>query len=215
MNRKYTTERIRTASTLFVFCNLFLIILRRAVKTSLIIDQLLIVAGATALLFGLNRLILTWGVRTKLREERVKIRGLVWVVVCSLSAFILFGLAGPAAIERSKSAHVVKWVGESNEGINTVSLYENLVDKYGSYDIESVKLRLEEQVSRRLFSRSGENYSLTLIGRAVYETADFISLVYSLPGWEGASLMNRDGQFHGNEDGFSVVNFSSLLAPSE
>lgn len=170
-----------------------LIVLRRAVQTSLIIDQILIVSVATALLFVLQRLSMRIGERLKFRKTLKQKGGSIWVLVCALSAFILYGLAGPAAIERSKSAYVIKWVGEAEKGIDVLSLNKKLVEKYGSYDMESVELRLEEQESRRLINQSGESYSLTLGGRVVYESAELIAIIYSLTGWETASLLNRGG----------------------
>lgn len=151
-------------------------------------DQLLIITIGTGcgvgLLIGFRRI---FGLLKRIGFTRSLV---LWVSISALSSFVLFGLAVPGAIQRSKSAQVILWVGESSSGITKVALRLQLEQKFGETDFASIEMRLDEQESRGLLTEAGGVYRITKRGLSVFRLADFLSVVYSLPGWRKASLLN-------------------------
>jgi len=172
----------------FLFCNLSLIIWRKFDASSLIVDQLRVISIAIGcgigVLSGFRRIA---GVLKRIGFPRSLV---LWVSISALSSFVLYGLAVPGAIQRSKSAHVILWVGESGNGTTKAALRLQLERKFGEMDFASIETRLAEQKSRGLLNDADGVYTATIIGRSVFKLANFLSGIYSLPGWQKASLLN-------------------------
>lgn len=173
---------------IFVTCNVVLVTCRKFVASSFIVDQLILITLGLGCVVGL--LSSFSGVIARLKRMGLSRSLVTWVSISSFSAFIIFGLAVPAAVQRSKSAHVILWVGESGEGITKTVLRRRLEQRFGKTDFASFELRLTEQVSRGLLEDSSGVYVVTKSGRLVFEAADLLAKVYSLPGWRQASLLN-------------------------
>lgn len=173
---------------IFLFCNLSLIIWRKFYASSLIVDQLLVITFGVGSIIGFlfcSRRIVLKSIRIGLSRSLV-----LWVSMSALSSFLIFGLAVPGAIQRSKSAHVILWVGESRNGITKTELQLQLERKFGELDFVSIDMRLSEQESRGLLDDAGGLYVVTKRGRVVLETANLLAQIYSLPGWRKSSLLN-------------------------
>jgi len=161
---------------------------RKFVASSFIVDQLILITLGLGCVVGL--LSSFSGVIARLKRMDLSRSLVTWVSISAFSTFIIFGLSVPGAVQRSKSAHVILWVGESDEGITKTVLRRRLEKRFGELDFASIELRLTEQVSRGLLEDSGGVYVVTKSGRLVFEAADLLAKVYSLPGWRQASLLN-------------------------
>jgi len=191
LNKNPRTEQapaLLLGLVIFVTCNVVLVTCRKFVASSHIVDQLILITLGLGCVAGL--LSSFSGVIARLKRMGLSRSLITWVSISAFSTFIIFGLAVPGAVQRSKSAHVILWVGESGEGMTKTVLRRRLEERFGETDFASIELRLTEQVSRGLLEDSGGVYVVTKSGRLVFEAADLLAKVYSLPGWQQASLLN-------------------------
>ena len=87
-------------------------------------------------------------------------------------------------IDRSRSFYLLAWVGDSKVFQYDSRLDLSMVLSSESSNIDAIKVRLNEQISRGLVSQGGSEYSLTNLGKTYLLISDILADWFELENWE-------------------------------
>lgn len=127
---------------------------------------------------GIHRKTQSWK-STKLEFPKIL---LAMLLVFNLMFFSLM------MVDRSKSLYVVRWIGDC-PGLSESEILFEVRDKLGQLDDQYLQLRIREQVTRSIVYRdNNKKLHLSVLGKAIYSTANTLSLLFGLEGWTEISL---------------------------
>jgi hypothetical protein len=90
-------------------------------------------------------------------------------------------------VDRSKSLYLVAWVGQE-KSIEVESLFEKIEAKYGDADRQYLKLRISEQIERKVIHSDNNKLELSEIGTFYFKVANLVAFIYDLKGWKNTEL---------------------------
>ena len=158
---------------IFLLTSMGLAFIRKLLPSSDLFTQINIASvlcGATIFLM----LIL----RRKLCYENVLL-----MIVISLVFFISHQMV-LLNIDRSRSYYVIGWVHAGNvEVLNDLYTYDKVVSLEKKNE-EASNMRINEQINRGVMVKVGGNLKLTLSGKAMFQTAEILSKIFTLENWK-------------------------------
>lgn len=158
---------------IFLLTSMGLAFIRKLLPSSDLFTQINIASvlcGATIFLM----LIL----RRKLCYENVLL-----TIVVSLVFFISHQMV-LLNIDRSRSYYVIGWVHAGNvEVLNDLYTYDKVVSLEKKNE-EASNMRINEQINRGIMVKVGGNLKLTLSGKAMFQTAEILSKIFTLENWK-------------------------------
>lgn len=108
-----------------------------------------------------------------------------------LSSLIIFNLLffSLMMIDRSKSLYIIKWVGNS-QPISREELFKDIGVIINSNDGRYIKIRIEEQLQRKVITEKNGLLHLTPYGSLLKKSADISAKIFLLNGWEAQDLIH-------------------------
>ena len=171
MNKLLKCLVITIFSPILVF-----LILRQVNTSSLMFDQLVMIAILHISLVLLAKKML------RISREELIIYILTIVIVTQVEQFTFLN------IDRSRSYYVLSWVENNKLSYDDDGILISKIASYEGLNSASTEYRLDEQISRKLVRKNGNELSLTLVGKAIYHMSNVLSKIYMLKGWEANKL---------------------------
>ena len=113
-----------------------------------------------------------------------------WVSSALLTSTMFYSLSFSTImnIDRSRSLHVISWIHDTGP-ISYEELEKKIRVKYGEFDRNFIKQRLDEQTKRNILTYRENSYTLTQLGNIIWVVSQFLAKVFKLEGWFDAKLL--------------------------
>jgi hypothetical protein len=105
------------------------------------------------------------------------------LLILSSVLFFVVAQSTVLTIDRSRSFYVLSWVKAEKITITDTGLDLSLIQSEEKNSNSAIKLRLKEQVDRKLVHVNSGKYHLTIWGNAVLQCANAFAYVFNLTGW--------------------------------
>lgn len=164
---------------IFLALNVTYVFIRRLTNSTLLIDQILIIAIFSIFTYGIVS-ILVFEKRQLFRNNFTSFL-LTIIIVVNFVTFV------PATIERSRSFYVIAWLPEDGKFVQESKIL-TLAEVSGENNLQAIKQRLREHSVRGLVKeicvQENCKFKLTSGGILMLRMADIIAYIYKLDNYK-------------------------------
>jgi len=157
--------------TFFIY-TVFLLTLRHFFDFIAVFDSILLSTGLTILVLGII------GILKRVRFSKF----IKDVVIILLILYILFSMV-LVNVDRSRSVFDLNWVEKNLVYVDTNGYNLKLVNSSAAEDYFGIVMRLDEQMSRNLITKTNSQIFLTYTGRILLEFFNFTARAFNLQGF--------------------------------